>query len=164
MTGYSHKLSNGAIAGIVVASVVVAVLIGALLFLLGRHKTMLQFMRRQYQPPRNQEMGFPQGQSGPYTYHSVSPSAIPYQETPNYYDHIYDSPPYSEHPAHGMPPESVMAELPSPEKEKSQEYIASLELEQVQKAQAPMGDGREVPNQVPSPAPTRQSREPPLSF
>jgi len=43
-TGYSHKLSSGAIAGIVVAVVIVVALVAALLFLLGRHKTLLQFI------------------------------------------------------------------------------------------------------------------------
>lgn len=56
-----HKLSDGAIVGIVIGEIIVAILLGFPFFLLGRQKTMLQFMRRdQYQalgaqnPPKDQ--------------------------------------------------------------------------------------------------------------
>lgn len=57
------KLSSGAIAGIAVGGVVIALLLGALLFLLGRHTTMLQFMRRQQLSP---PMAYPVGSPIPY--------------------------------------------------------------------------------------------------
>lgn len=48
----SHsKLPTGAIVGIAVGGALVALLLGALFFLLGRQTTMLQFMRRHQQPP-----------------------------------------------------------------------------------------------------------------
>lgn len=45
------KLSSGAIAGVAVGGALVAILLGAFLFLLGRQTTMLQFIRGQQHPP-----------------------------------------------------------------------------------------------------------------
>lgn len=155
----SHKLSSGAIAGIVVAGVLVALLGGAVFFLLGRHKTMLQFMRgNQYHPPGgnppgNQDVRSPQPQMA---------SAIPYSETSDYHDGIHASPPYTEHAYHAPAPlPTVMAELPSPGEKKSQEY---MEMEQEQHpAQIPHHESP-LPSPIPSPAPTPQPQSRPLSF
>ena len=60
----SHgKLSSGAIAGIAVGGVVIALLFGALLFLIGRHTTVIQFMRRQQ---LSHPMAYPVGSPIPY--------------------------------------------------------------------------------------------------
>lgn len=58
------KLSSGAIAGIAVGGVVIAIFVGVLIFILGRQSTMLQFMKRQQLPP---PMAYPVG--SPVTYH-----------------------------------------------------------------------------------------------
>lgn len=58
-----NKLSSGAIAGIAVGGVVIVLLLGALLFLLGRHTTMLQFMKRQQ---LSAPMAYPVGSPIPY--------------------------------------------------------------------------------------------------
>lgn len=127
----SHKLSTGAIVGIVIGGLVVAVLIGALFFLLGRQKTMLQFMRRNhYQAPGAQ---IPPGdqpdiRSPPPQMSSFpSTSAIPYSETPNYHEPAYDTPPYTRHAAQDplAAPQPPVAELPSPGEKHMQEYISS---------------------------------------
>lgn len=79
------KLSSSAIAGIAVGGVFIAILVGALIFLLGRQTTMLQFMRRQHLPPT--------------TAYSVG-SPVPYHEpntpmTQNSYVGPYAYPSYS---------------------------------------------------------------------
>ena len=124
----SDKLSDGAIAGIVVAGVVGLALFAALLFLLGRHTTLLQSLRRNQwplpglqNPPGNQEIGSPPPQMLGFSQRPGSPSTIPYSDVPNFHDHTYNSPPYTEHPSYGLPPTSMMAELSSGEK-RSQEY------------------------------------------
>ncbi|MCJ1344977.1 hypothetical protein MMC31_003182 [Peltigera leucophlebia] len=74
-----NKLSSGAIAGIAVGGAFIAIMLGALLFLLGRQTTMLQFMRRQQNPP---PMVYPVG--SPVTYYepntpmTQNPYAAPY--------------------------------------------------------------------------------------
>ena len=121
----SHKLSSGAIAGIVIAGVVVALLIGALLFLLGRHRTMLQFLRGNHyhnpgpqNPPGDQDMQSPPPHMAQFP---SPPPAVPYPENPNY----HDAPPYTEHAQHVPTPPAppIMAELPSSEEKKSQEHV-----------------------------------------
>lgn len=65
------KLSSGAIVGIIVGGVFIAILVGASLFFLGRQTTMLQFMRRQQQHQQQQlppPMAYPVGGS-PIPYH-----------------------------------------------------------------------------------------------
>ena len=126
----SHKLSSGAIAGIVIAGVFGLALFAALLFLLGRHTTLLQSMRRNQwpqlgpqNPPGNQEIGSPPPQMLGFSHRPGSPSTIQYSDIPSFHDHTYNSPPYSEHPSYGLPPTSTMAELSSGEK-RSQEYQA----------------------------------------
>lgn len=76
------KLSSGAIAGITVGGVVIALLLGSLLFLLGRHTTMLQFMKRQQlSPPMAYPVGSPvpyHGPNNPMTHNSYTgPYAYP---------------------------------------------------------------------------------------
>ena len=158
----SHKLSTGAIVGIVIGGLVVAVLIGALFFLLGRQKTMLQFMRRNhYQAPGAQ---IPPGdqpdiRSPPPPQMSSFPStsAIPYSETPNYHEPAYDTPPYTRHAAQDplAAPQPPVAELPSPGEKHMQEYISSNPMEMEQRPQESYQDSR-----VPTPQPQAQ----PLSF
>ncbi len=53
---HGSKLSSGAIAGIVIGAVVILGLIGTLLYFFGRHRTMIQFLKRDHhvstqQPP-----------------------------------------------------------------------------------------------------------------
>lgn len=62
------RLCSSAIAGIAVGGVFIAILVGALLFLLGRQTTMLQFMRRQQLPP---PMAYPVGSPVPYHEHNT---------------------------------------------------------------------------------------------
>lgn len=64
------KLSSGAIVGITVGGVIIAILVGALLFLYGRQTTMLQFMRREQQQQQHlpPPMAYPVGGS-PIPYH-----------------------------------------------------------------------------------------------
>lgn len=157
----SPKLSTGAIVGIVIGGVVVAVLIGALLFLLGRHKTMLQFMRRgQYQasgpqnPPGDQTAIIsppPQMTSFP------NGSGMIYPGTSNYQESVYGSPPYTRHAAHDplAAPQPPVAELPSPGEKHLQEYINPKPME--------MEQHQQEPSQV-SRAPTPQPQARPLSF
>lgn len=82
-----NKLSSGAIAGIAVSGVFIAILLGALLFLLGRQTTMLQFMRRQQNPP---PMLYPVG--SPVTYHEPNTPM-----TQNLYAAPYAHPKYGAH-------------------------------------------------------------------
>ena len=157
----SHGLSTGAIVGIVIGGVVVLVLIGALFFLLGRQKTMLQFLRRsQYQAPGPQNPPGdqrdivsppPQMTSFPNT------SGILYPGTPNYHEPAYDTPPYTRHAAQdplaaSQPP---VAELPSPGEKHLQEYISSDPMEMEQHTQEPYQVSR-------TSSPQPQAR--PLSF
>ena len=157
----SHKLSTGAIVGIVIGGVVVIFLIGALFFLLGRQKTMLQFMRRSdYQapgaqnPPRDQPdivSPPPQMTSFPHG------SGLSYQATPNYHESVYDSPPYTSHAAQDplAAPQMPAAELPSPGEKHLQEYISPKPMEMEHDPQEPYQD---------SGAPTPQAQARPLSF
>lgn len=69
------KLSSGAIAGIAVGGVFIAILVGALIFLLGRQSTMLQFMRRQQLPP---PMAYPVGSPVPYHEPNAPMTQSPY--------------------------------------------------------------------------------------
>lgn len=108
------KLSSGAIAGITVGAVAVAVAIGFLLFLLGRHRTELQFLRRDVHAQN-------QRPPPPETKHSYSSSgggllspAYPYDsEDPRLRkNQAYNVPPYPKE-VQGSP-QPTMAELPSP--------------------------------------------------
>ncbi|KAL9075643.1 MAG: hypothetical protein Q9161_001394 [Pseudevernia consocians] len=158
----SQKLSTGAIVGIVIAGVAVAVLVGALFFLLGRQKTMLQFMRRnQYQAPgpQNPPEDQPDIRSPPPQMTSFSTaSVIARSETPNYHEPAYDTPPYTRHAAQDplAAPQPLVAELPSPGQKHMQEYVSSkAPMETEQHVQEPYQDSR-----VPTPQP--QAR--PLTF
>jgi len=135
-----------------VAVVIFLALVAALLFL---HTNLLQFIRRSHYPqhgpqipPGNQGLRSPSPQMVRFPYPPGSPSAIPYSENTNYHDHPYNSPPYSEHPSHGLPPSSIMAELPSPGEKNPQEY-AVMDVES---------------RDVPSPASTPQPESRPFSF
>ena len=146
-SSHSSKLSGGAIAGIVIAGVVGTILVGAVFFLLGRNKTMLQFMRRdQYQAgsqnPPGPDMRSPTPHMNTYPAHA---NAVPYPETPNYHDAAYDTPPYTEHPTLIPTPQPIMAELPSPGDKNAQEY---------------MGVQDHHDNRAPTPQPQKR----PLSF
>lgn len=157
----SHKLSSGAIVGIVIGGVVVAFLIGALFFLLGRQKTILQFMRRgDYQTPGAQNLPGdqpdivsppPQMTSFPHG------SGLPYPTTPNYHESVYDTPPYTSHAAQDplAAPQMPVAELPSPGEKHLQEYISPKPMEMEHHPQEPHQDSR---------APTPQAQARPLSF
>ena len=158
----SQKLSTGAIVGIVIAGVAVAVLVGALFFLLGRQKTMLQFMRRnQYQAPgpQNPPEDQPDIRSPPPQMTSFSTaSVIARSDTPNYHEPAYDTPPYTRHAAQDplAAPQPLVAELPSPGQKHMQEYVSSkAPMETEQHVQEPYQDSR-----VPTPQP--QAR--PLTF
>ena len=157
----SHKLSTGAIVGIVIGGVVVAFLIGALFFLLGRQKTMLQFMRRgNYHAPGAQN---PPGEQpdivSPPPQMNLFPhaSGLPYPATPNYQESIYDTPPYTSHAAQDplAAPQIPVAELPSPGEKHLQEYISPKPMEMEHHPQEPYQDSR---------APTPQAQSRPLSF
>ena len=154
----SPKLSTGAIVGIVIGGVAVAVLIGALFFLLGRQKTMLQFIRRNhYQVPglQNPPGDQPDFRSPPPQMTSLPiSSAISRSETPNYHEPAYDTPPYTAQDPLGAP-QPLVAELPSPGEKHMQEYISPK----------PMGIERDLQehHQV-SRAPTPQPQARPLSF
>ncbi|KAL6713800.1 hypothetical protein ACLMJK_008292 [Lecanora helva] len=146
----SRQLSNGAIAGIVIAGVVVLALFAALVFLLGRHTTLIKSMRRNHwpqpgiqNPPGNQNIGSPPPQMTAFP-HQHRPGS-PYSDVPTFHDQAYNSPPYTEHPSYGLPPNSTMAELSTGEK-KSQEYVAGDTTNQQHG-----GD-------TPPPAPTSKSR------
>lgn len=157
----SQKLSTGAIVGIVIAGVVVAILVGALFFLLGRQKTILQFMRRgQYQVPGAQNLpGDQPGMTSPQPHMASFPSSpgLPYSDTLNYHKSALNTPPYTREVAQDplaarQPP---LAELPSPGEKHLQEYISSNSSEMQQRPQEPYQDSR---------APTPQPQARPLSF
>lgn len=137
----SHKLSTGAIVGIVIGGAIVVFLIGALFFLLGRQKTMLQFMRRgQYHAPgaQNPLGGQPDIASPPPQMASFpNISSIPYPGTPNYHSTVYDTPPYTMHAARDplAAPQPPVAELPSPGEKHLQEYITPKPMEMEERPQ-----------------------------
>ena len=145
-TTSSHKIPTGAIVGIVIGGVVVAILIGALFFLLGRQKTMLQFIRRgQYQragpqsPPGDQpDIASPPPQMTSFP----SGSGIAYLHTPNYPEPAYDTPPYTRHAAQDpvAAPQPPVAELPSPGEKHLQEYVSSQAMEMGEHHQEPYQD------------------------
>ena len=147
----SHKPSTGAIVGIVIGGVAVAVLLGALFFLLGRQKTLLQFMRgNQYQAPgaQNPPGDQPDIRSPPQQMTSFSnASAVPFSETSVYHEPAYDTPPYTRHAAQDplAAPQPTVAELPSPGEKHMQEYISSDPTEMEQRAREPYR------NRVPTP-------------
>lgn len=157
----SHKLSTGAIVGLVIGGLVVALLVGALFFLLGRQKTMLQFMRRnQYHAPGRQNL--PEDQPDirsppPQMTSFAAASSIPYSESPNYHEPVYDTPPYTRHAAQDplTAPQPPVAELPSPGDKHMQEYLSSHPMEMEQHSHESYQDSR-----VPMPQPQAQ----PLSF
>ena len=133
----SNKLSGGAIAGIVVAAVFVVCLLGALFFLLGRHRTMLQFMRGSdknniaYSPgpqhnPRP-EMRAGAGSNMP-SYLSATPSSAMYSnpEMQSYQDgHFGPTPPYAARSVSPAPASPAMAELPGPAEKKGEGPIVT---------------------------------------
>ena len=154
----SHKLAAGAIVGIVIGGVVVAFLIGALFFLLGRQKTMLQFMRRsQYQEPGPQNPPGDQPDISPQPYMTSNGPSLPYSRTVNEHESVYDTPPYTRHAAQDplAAPQPPVAELPSPGEKHLQEYVSPKPTEMEQYPQEPYQDSR-------SPTPQAQAR--PLSF
>lgn len=81
----SHsKLSSGAIAGVAVGGVLVAILLGAFLCLLGRQTTILQLIRRQqHPPPIFYPVGSPVAYHEPNTPMTQNPYAAP-QAYPKY--------------------------------------------------------------------------------
>ena len=157
----SHKLSTGAIVGIVIGGVVVAFLVGAIFFLLGRQKTMLQLMRRgQYHAPgaQNPPGDQPDIRSPPPQMTSFSNgSSLPYPGATNYHESVYDTPPYTTHAAQDplAAPQLPVAELPSPGEKHLQEYISPKPMEMEQHPQEHYQDSR---------APTPQAQSRPLSF
>lgn len=127
----SHKLSTGAIVGILIGGLVVAVLVRALFFLLGCQKTTLQCMRRnQTHAPgaHNAREDQPGIRSPPPQMTSfVAASSVPYSETPNYHESAYNTPPHTRHAAQDplAAPQPPMAELHSPGDKHIQEYLSS---------------------------------------
>ena len=157
----SPRLSAGAIAGIVIGGVVVAFLIGALFFLLGRQKTIIQFMKRgQYQAPGVQVLpGNQPGITSPPPQMTSFPngSGILYPGTTNYQESVYDTPPYITYAAQDplAAPRTPVAELPSPGEKHLQEYINFDPLEMEQHPQEHYHGSR---------ASTPQQQTRPLSF
>ena len=115
---HSHsKLSGGAIAGITIGAVAMLAAIGFLLFLLGRHRTEIQFLRRDihaqtHQPPPP-EMKHSYSSAG-VTPQGISSSTYPYDpEDAKFRGHqAYDVPPYTKEVSGSSQP--IVAELPSP--------------------------------------------------
>ena len=161
----SHGLSAGPIAGIVIGGIAVAVLIGALFFLLGRQKTILQFMRRgHYQAPgpHNPPGDQPDIRSPPSQMASFpSASAVPYSEMSNYHEPAGDTPPYQKYAAQDplAAPQPPVAELPSLGEKHLQEYVSPNPTEMEQHPQEPYQDSR-----APTPQSTLQPQPRPLSF
>ena len=115
---HSHsKLSGGAIAGITIGAVAMLAAIGFLLFLLGRHRTEVQFLRRdihaQTQPSQPPQMKHSYSSAGGIP-QEASSSAYPYDpEDPKFRGHqAYDVPPYTKEVPGS--PQPMIAELPSP--------------------------------------------------
>ena len=133
------KLSNGAIAGIVLAAVFVVCILGALFFLLGRHKTIMQLMHRgdfndkQTSAIASEPTSASRPASGAFTYTHRStvpstdvygsPISQPYQD-PNW----NPAPPYAGHPAFAPTPAlAPISELQNPgDKALSDGHIAEL--------------------------------------
>ena len=148
----SGKISSGVIAGIVVAAVVVVCLLGALFFLLGRHKAMLQFMRRSpdaahgHDPHHGPHYEIRPGPGGHMPlYHSIAPSTAIYGSPmmQQYQDpHFAPAPPYAGHPTPSPSPAPVaMAELPSPaEKNVGEGYAVEMAEKHSQENQARYAD------------------------
>ena len=107
---HSNKLSSGAIAGIVIGAVVIAGLLGTLLYFFGRHRTMIQFLKRdqhvshQQQPPEPGMTGAPHSPFSPHMSMPYSPRDPGFDYSP------HEAPPY---PKYHEPP--TIAELSSPE-------------------------------------------------
>lgn len=173
----SNKLSSGAIAGIVVAAVVIFILASALFFLWGRHRTTMQFLKRgnnrdgytqpnpqypssgpNYPPMEQQQRPSPaQHMSSfhsPSTYGQPSPAQMPYQDPNSYHDpNFVAAPPYA-HPPQSPQPEMQMAELPSPGEKKSQEYMeigAGVPAQAAEERGAPQGWEEHAPSPNPRP-------------
>ena len=125
--GPSHKLSGGAIAGVVIGGIIVAGLVGAVFFLWGRNRSLLQFMRGNLHRSTGPQM--PPGDQG---YQSPDPSMSIYPSSGPNVPYAYDSPPYSKYPSHGhvQPPMGsppLPAELPSPRNEKTAQGYAEMD-------------------------------------
>ena len=156
----SQRLSTVAIVGIVIAGVAVAILVGALFFLLGRQKTILQFMKRgQYQGPGAQNPpGDQPGMISPQSHMASFPSSpgLPYSESLNFHKPALNTPPYTRDAAQDpLAARQPLAELPSPGEKHLQEYISSNPSEMQQSRQEPYMESR---------APTPQPQPRPLSF
>ena len=94
-TTHDSKLSSGAIAGIVVGGIAVLALIGTLLYFFARHRTMIQFLKRDHhvanqQPPGPDMMAphlspfSPQTPSMPYSPGDARFGEYPGQAAPPY--------------------------------------------------------------------------------
>lgn len=106
----AHHLSTGAIVGIAVGGVIVVVILGVLLFLLGRNTALLQSMKKDSRP-RVAEMpsnhGYDPGYAPPY-----SPGPVRYSSPP---PSMGEFKPYGPGSPHQQPAQlSAVAELSSP--------------------------------------------------
>ena len=108
---HGSKISPGAIAGIVIGAVVIAVLIGTLLYFFGRHRTMIQFLKRDRHVSTQQPPG-PGTMAAHNSLYTPQTPSMPYstgdQRFGDYSTH--DVPPY---PKYADP--APLAELSSPE-------------------------------------------------
>lgn len=115
-TASHHRLSNGAIAGIAIGSVVVLAAMGCLLFLLGRHRKEIEFLRRDVHVQRQSHRPDPPEVKHEYSSvgdHQQLPSyAYPYDgEDPKLRGHQrVDVPPFT---GYAEPPQDTAAELSS---------------------------------------------------
>ncbi len=104
---HGSKLSSGAIAGIVIGAVVILGLIGTLLYFFGRHRTMIQFLKRDHhqQPPGSDMMAAHHSPFSPQT------SSMPYSPGDARFGDFggQAAPPYPKNPE-----QSEVAELSSP--------------------------------------------------